>query len=88
MRCMGYCKKKAVEAGHSWAFLQYFIVTIPVIKMITSWLMENTGFTFEIQNYWVAILFETIYFLPATATYTLRIKASPDCRIQVADSFA
>ncbi|MCD4675890.1 MAG: EFR1 family ferrodoxin [Desulfobacula sp.] len=65
MRCMGYCKKKAVEAGHSWAFLQYFIVTIPVIKMITSWLMENTGFTFEIQNYWVAILFETIYFLPA-----------------------
>lgn len=65
MRCMGYCTKKAVEAGHSWAVMQYFIVTVPVVAKAISWLSKTTGFSFEINNYWAMVLLETFYFLPA-----------------------
>jgi len=34
LRCMGYCKKKAVEAGHSWAILLYFLSSVPVISYL------------------------------------------------------
>ena len=62
---MGYCKQKAIEAGHSWAVLQYFFVTIPVMAMLLRWLTISTGFSFEINNYWLWLLVDTLYFLPA-----------------------
>ena len=31
---MGYCSKKAVEAGHSWAILLYFLGTVPVMSYL------------------------------------------------------
>jgi len=65
MRCMGYCKQNAIEAGHSWAILQYFFVTIPVVAKLLSWLIISTGLTIEIQNYWLWLLVDTLYFLPA-----------------------
>ena len=34
LRCMGYCNKKAVEAGHSWAVLLYFIASVPVLSYL------------------------------------------------------
>lgn len=65
MRCMGYCKKKAVEAGHSWAILQSFLVSIPVNAKILSWLSISAVISFEIKNYWLMVLFESLYYLPA-----------------------
>ena len=29
MRCMGFCPEQAIEAGHSWAVLLFFAVTLP-----------------------------------------------------------
>jgi len=29
MRCMGFCPERAIEAGHSWAVLLYFAITLP-----------------------------------------------------------
>ena len=34
LRCMGYCSKRAVEAGHSWAVLLYFLSSVPVISYL------------------------------------------------------
>ena len=34
LRCMGYCSKKAVEAGHSWAILLYFLASLPVLSYL------------------------------------------------------
>jgi hypothetical protein len=65
MRCMGYCKKKAVEAGHSWAFMLSFFATIPVMAKIISWFTIYTGSSFEMNNYWAMVLLDTLYFLPA-----------------------
>lgn len=31
LRCMGYCHKGAVEAGHSWAAILYYLTTIPLL---------------------------------------------------------
>jgi ferredoxin len=35
LRCMGYCNKNAVEAGHSWAILLYPLSSIPVVSYLT-----------------------------------------------------
>lgn len=65
MRCMGYCKQNAIEAGHSWAVLQYFFLTIPVMAKLFSWLTIRTGLSLEIKNYWLRALTDILYFLPA-----------------------
>ncbi len=51
LRCMGYCKKKAVEAGHSWAVLLYFITSVPVISYVWAWLHETLKFFPVISGY-------------------------------------
>lgn len=65
MRCMGYCKKNAVEAGHSWAMLQFYLLSIPVFAKILAWLATFTGLSFEFNNYWIMVLLESVYYLPA-----------------------
>ena len=52
MRCMGYCRKKAVEAGHSWAVALYFITAIPVISFLWVWLHQSLNFYPVISGYW------------------------------------
>jgi Pyruvate/2-oxoacid:ferredoxin oxidoreductase delta subunit len=34
LRCMGYCNKRAVEAGHSWAILLYFLGSVPLLSYL------------------------------------------------------
>ena len=72
LRCMGYCRKKAVEAGHSWAVLLYFITSVPVISYVWVWLHETLNFFPDISGFWaisvvniVQFLFFVIYFLSA-----------------------
>ena len=52
LRCMGYCKKRAVEAGHSWAVLLYFITSVPVISFVWVWLHNTLGFYPVTSGYW------------------------------------
>lgn len=65
LRCMGYCRKKAVEAGHSWAVLLYFISSIPAIAFALAWLHDTFQFVPIITDYWTIQLLSMIYFLPA-----------------------
>ena len=59
LRCMGYCNKRAAEAGHSWAFLLYFLGSVPVMSYLVYRLKEmydkipNLGdyFPYEIINF-------------------------------------
>jgi Pyruvate/2-oxoacid:ferredoxin oxidoreductase delta subunit/flavodoxin len=72
LRCMGYCKKRAVEAGHSWAVLLYFITSVPVISYVWVWLHETLNF-FPVKSGYLTIeavyifsfLLYIIYFLSA-----------------------
>ncbi len=65
LRCMGYCKRKAVEAGHSWAVLLYFIVSVPVFTSLLAWLHGIFNVAPIIHGYWTNGLLNIIYFLPA-----------------------
>ena len=65
MRCMGYCRKKAVEAGHSLALLQTSIMAVPVFVNITTGLTNAIGSFLGIQNYWFMLLVEAFYYIPA-----------------------
>jgi Pyruvate/2-oxoacid:ferredoxin oxidoreductase delta subunit len=66
LRCMGYCREKAVEAGHSWAILLFFLVSVPVVSYLLNRLHEiyykvpllNLYFSNEITyfiNFFIAI---------------------------------
>jgi len=72
LRCMGYCRKRAVEAGHSWAVLLYFITSVPVISYAWAWLHGALNFYPVISGYWTAeivyifkVALYTAYFLSA-----------------------
>jgi len=64
MRCMGYCKKKAVEAGHSFAILLYFLTSVPLFSFSFVWLHELIHI--PLLGYQQRIdLIKYIYFFPA-----------------------
>ncbi|MCP4553524.1 MAG: hypothetical protein GY834_16115, partial [Bacteroidetes bacterium] len=65
MRCMGYCREKAVEAGHSFSFLQVIIMTFPVFVNITTGLTNAIESFLGITNYWFMTLVEALYYIPA-----------------------
>ena len=37
MRCMNYCPEQAIEAGHSWGVILYFVMTLPAM----GWLIHR-----------------------------------------------
>lgn len=65
LRCMAYCKKKAVEAGHSWAVILYFITSVPVMSSVFMWLHETNASIPVINDNPLLELFNILYFLPA-----------------------
>ncbi len=65
LRCMGFCNKRAIEAGHSWAILMYFITAIPVITYLIKWINDAYSLIPEFQNYWFSELTNYIYVFPA-----------------------
>lgn len=56
---------RAVEAGHSWALLQAFTMAIPVFANITTGLTNAIGDFLGIKNYWLMLLVEALYYIPA-----------------------
>ena len=65
MRCMAYCKKKAVEAGHSWILLLTFIMAVPAIAQIAAGWTASIGNLLGITNYWLLALLNALYYIPA-----------------------
>jgi len=60
LRCMGYCNKKAVEAGHSWAVLLYFLASVPFVSYLIYRL--NSMYN-NISGLDQAVVYELIYFI-------------------------
>ena len=68
LRCMGYCKKRAVEAGHSWAILLYFLGSVPVISYFLARLHETYNM---IPTWGYSLPYTTIYFIDIIAALIL-----------------
>ena len=65
MRCMGYCPEKAIEAGHSWAVVLYFITTIPVSMYLINWLVGFAPGAEALNKPWVHEAVNFVYIYPA-----------------------
>ena len=68
LRCMGYCNKRAVEAGHSWAILLYFLGSVPVISYLLYRLHEMY---YKIPTLGYFLPYITIYFIDCIAALFL-----------------
>ncbi len=65
MRCLGYCKRRAVEAGHSWALVLYVTTSVPVLASLFAWLHQFLSIVPMPNAYWHVDLFNMLYFFPA-----------------------
>lgn len=65
MRCMGYCPQKAVQAGHSWGVILYYITAVPAGVYLLSWLRGMYPFIPAVSGYWFGTLANLVYIYPA-----------------------
>jgi ferredoxin len=65
MRCMAYCPEKAVEAGHSWAVILYFVSSTGVSMYLLNLLVPYTGEC--IMNRWLSRPLQYAYLLASIA---------------------
>lgn len=65
MRCGALCPKNAIEAGHSWGVLLYFITAIPVSFYIISTLNVYIPGIKNLQGSWLRTVLDILCFYPA-----------------------
>lgn len=65
MRCAAICPKSAIEAGHSWGVILYFISAVPIFSYFLSWFDIYIFDTGNIKDHWISYVFNLIYFYPA-----------------------
>ncbi|MHB8158505.1 MAG: 4Fe-4S dicluster domain-containing protein, partial [Desulfocucumaceae bacterium] len=63
MRCMAYCPVKAVEAGHSFGVIIYFLTAIPVADYLLNQLTGMLPVLSCVYNDWTVILVQYPFFL-------------------------
>ena len=65
MKCAALCPHDAVEAGHSWGVILYFITALPVSTYLFSLLGTDPKNSAMVDAYWLGSLLNIIYFYPA-----------------------
>ena len=67
LRCMNYCQHKAIEAGHSWAVILYFIWIwgYPVVFFVLNSFGFQLPYTHSAMNYYMLWIVSAIYIYPA-----------------------
>lgn len=64
LRCMGYCPQKAIEAGHSWAVILFYITSVPILGGLFLLLSDRFNILWPVQNTAVQELLELLFFFP------------------------
>lgn len=65
MRCSAFCPHNAVEAGHSWGVILYFIIATPVTTYLFSRLDGAVPGIGDLEGSWVGDLATFLYCYPA-----------------------
>jgi len=65
MRCAAFCPHNAIEAGHSWGVVLYFITAVPVSAYLFSWFNAHVSDVGNIEGNWVGNILDLIYYYPA-----------------------
>lgn len=72
MRCMGYCPHKAIEAGHSWGVLLYYItMQIPASLLLLNVIIVHYPALYRISSLLEQIFFLIYYFTSLAISYYL-----------------
>lgn len=80
LRCMNYCRQKAVEAGHSWGVLLAFLTSFPLSVHVFRWLGQHYPAVEAFKNYWTSQMVNVFYIYPVIIFayfifyYLLRVK--------------
>jgi Pyruvate/2-oxoacid:ferredoxin oxidoreductase delta subunit len=67
MHCMGYCPEEAVQAGHSWAVILYFITVIPFAQYLLNSLVMVLPGAETIRGTWGMNVIQYPFFLISLA---------------------
>jgi ferredoxin len=65
MRCAAFCPHNAIEAGHSWGVVLYFISAVPVAAYLFSWLDVYVPGAKGLEGHWAGDILNLIYYYPA-----------------------
>ncbi len=65
MRCAAFCPHNAVEAGHSWGIILYFISAVPISAYLFSWLGRYIPGIGSLEGHWIGDILNLIYYYPA-----------------------
>ncbi len=65
MRCAAFCPQDAVEAGHSWGVILYFITAAPIAVYLVSMLETFIPATARFNDWWLGEILRLLYFYPA-----------------------
>ncbi len=72
MRCMGFCPNKAIEAGHSWAAVLYYLtMEIPAAAIVMKHLVDRWRWILQLNRPAGFLLFLCYYFTVLWAVYWL-----------------
>jgi ferredoxin len=65
MRCAAFCPKNAIEAGHSWAIILYYISAIPVSIYLFNWLDNYIPGIWQFEVGLTGEILSVFYFYPS-----------------------
>jgi ferredoxin len=68
LRCVNYCKQNAVETGHSWAVILYYIGTFGFAVYLFRFVADFFPQIDSIRNWWTVQIVNCIYLYPAYIT--------------------
>jgi len=65
MRCAAFCPQNAIEAGHSWGVILYYISAVPAAAYLFSWLGAHFPGVEGLEGHWGGDILNLIYYYPA-----------------------
>ena len=65
MKCAAFCPRNAIEAGHSWGVILYFITAFPISFYLLSLIGGDSVSIGEIDRNLVSNVLDILYFYPA-----------------------
>ena len=65
MRCAAFCPHNAIEAGHSWGVILFFITGVPISAYLFSWLDVYIPGMGSLEGHWIGDIVNFIYYYPA-----------------------
>jgi Pyruvate/2-oxoacid:ferredoxin oxidoreductase delta subunit len=65
LRCLNFCPHRAIEMGHSWTVLLWFIGTsLAAGGLVFAWLAGLLPFLKPYHNFWTEELFDALFYYP------------------------